>query len=114
MSSLVALHLAQQLPARIERAVVLAPLPPTSFGVDDATRAAMQAVARGDDATRLANLKASWGDRLSDGWLRFKVARWRATADPEAVAGYVPMWPPASFSTENYSKPVPVSQIMRD
>jgi pimeloyl-ACP methyl ester carboxylesterase len=92
MSSLVALHLGQQLSDRVERAVVLTPPPPTGFGVDDARLDAMQAVARGDDAKRTKTLRAMWGDRLSESWIRFKVERWRACADPEAVAGYVPMF----------------------
>jgi pimeloyl-ACP methyl ester carboxylesterase len=92
MSSLVALHLAQHLPDRIDRAVVLTPPPPGGFGADGATLEAMQAVARGDDSRRIRMLTTMWGDRLSEGWIRFKAARWRACANPEAVAGYVAMF----------------------
>lgn len=92
MSSLVALHLAQHCPDRIERVVVLAPPPPGGFGVDDATLADLQAIAMGDDAKRLQSLSAMWGNRLSQGWLQFKVAQWRACADPEAVARYTAMF----------------------
>ena len=92
MSSLVALHLGQRRPERIERVVVLTPPPPAGFGVDDATLAGMQSVGSGDDARRMGALKRMLGDRLSEGWLRFKMERWRACADPEAVAGYVRMF----------------------
>lgn len=92
MSSLVALHLAQHLPDRIDRAVVLTPPPPSGFGADGAAVEAMQAVARGDDSKRLHLLRAMWGDRLCERWLHFKAARFRACADPEAVAAYVPMF----------------------
>jgi pimeloyl-ACP methyl ester carboxylesterase len=92
MSSLIALHLAQHLPDRIDRAVVLTPPPPTGFGVDDATLDALRAIARSDDSERIRSLKARWGNRLSEHWIRFKAARWRACADPEAVAGYVAMF----------------------
>lgn len=92
MSTLVALHLAQHLPDRIARAVVLTPPPPSGFGTDGATLAAMQAVARGDDSKRIHMLKMMWGDRLSERWIQFKAARWRACANPEAVAGYVTMF----------------------
>jgi pimeloyl-ACP methyl ester carboxylesterase len=92
MSSLVALHLAQQRPERIDRAVLLTPPPPRGFGADDATVEALRAVARSDDAKRFQALKRMWGDRLSDQWIRFKVARWRACAEPEAVAGYVALF----------------------
>lgn len=92
MSTLVALHLGQQRPDRVERVVVLTPPPPTGLGYDDATFEALQGVARGDDARRTSALRFMWGDRLSDGWIRFKMERWRACADPEAVAGYVRMF----------------------
>jgi pimeloyl-ACP methyl ester carboxylesterase len=92
MSSLVALHLAQHQPDRIERVVVLAPPPPSGLGADDATLADLKAIALGDDTKRLDSLRAMWGDRLSEGWLQFKVAQWRAYADPEAVAGYTTMF----------------------
>lgn len=92
MSTLVALHLAQHAPERIARAVLLTPPPPGGFGADAPTLAALQAVGRGDDAKRINSLRARWGDRLSEGWIRFKAERWRAAADPEAVAGYVAMF----------------------
>ena len=92
MSTLVALHLGQQRPDRVERVVVLTPPPPTGLGYDDATFEALQRVARGDDEVRTRALKFMWGDRLSDGWFRFKLERWRASSDPEAVAGYVRMF----------------------
>jgi 3-oxoadipate enol-lactonase len=92
MSTLVALHLAQHHSSRLDRLALLTPPPPTGFGVDDARLLAMQGVGLGDDTKRLATLKMMWGDRLSDGWIAFKAARWRACADPEAVAGYVEMF----------------------
>lgn len=92
MSCLVALHLAQHAPERIERAVVLAPPPPRGFGVDEATLDRMRAMALGDDEARTRALRVMWGGRLSEAWVRFKAARWRAGADPEAVAGYVAMF----------------------
>lgn len=92
MSSLVALHLAQHHAARIERAVVLNPVPPTGLVVPQAIIDQLQALARGDDALRLSGLKFSWGDRLTEQWVRFKASRWRATANAEAVAAYVLMY----------------------
>ena len=48
MSTLVALHVAQHAKERVERVVLITPPPPAGFGVDDATLAAMQAMARGE------------------------------------------------------------------
>lgn len=92
MSSLIALHLAQHAPERIERAVLLTPPPPRGFGGDQATVDYFTSVALGDDAKRLAALVHIIGDRLSRGWARYKLSRWRATAEPQAVAGYALMF----------------------
>lgn len=92
MSCLVALHLAQHHAERIERVVVLTPPPPAGFGADEATLGAMQALARADLAQRAAGLRTIFGERLSERWRQFKAARWRAAANPDAVAAYVAMF----------------------
>jgi pimeloyl-ACP methyl ester carboxylesterase len=92
MSTLVALHLAQNYPERVPHIILLTPPPPTSFGADDATLAAIEALARGDDERRLNYLRMVAGTRLSAGWLRFKLDRWRAGVDPEAAAAYVSLF----------------------
>ena len=92
MSSLIALHLAQQHAGRIERAVALTPPPPAGMNADDATLAFLHATARADDETRFQTLRRLNGGRLSEGWTAFKVARWRATSNPEAVAAYATMY----------------------
>lgn len=92
MSTLVALHLAQHHSDRVERTVLITPPPPRGFGADEARLEASRALAMGDDATRAAALAQRFADRLSTGWAAFKAARWRATADPAAVAAYVAMF----------------------
>ncbi|HKY37981.1 MAG TPA: alpha/beta hydrolase [Polyangiaceae bacterium] len=92
MSSLVALHLAQHASDRVARAVLITPPPPSGFGYDDETLEAVRALGFGDDERRTAALKQMLGERLSERWLSFKLARWRATSDAEAVAGYVPLF----------------------
>jgi len=92
MSSLVALHLAQTRADRVTRVIALTPPPPMGFGADAATLENIRALGRADDAARLASIRARSGDRLSPGWTAFKVARWSATSDPEAVAGYAAMF----------------------
>ncbi len=92
MSALIALHLAQTAPERVRALVLLTPPPPGGFGADAATVAALEGLARGDDERRAQGLARVLGDELSIGFRRFKAARWRAAADPEAAAGYVTMF----------------------
>lgn len=92
MSALVVLHLAQQHSNRVERAVLLTPPPPGGFGADDATLSGLRALALADDETRAEQLAPRFGDRLSPGWMTYKLMRWRATADSYAVAGYSAMF----------------------
>jgi pimeloyl-ACP methyl ester carboxylesterase len=92
MSTLVALHLAQSMASRVDRVVLLTPPPPRGFGADDAQLEATRILARGDDAMRFGALAARFAGRLSRGWAADKAARWRASADPEAVATYAAMF----------------------
>jgi pimeloyl-ACP methyl ester carboxylesterase len=92
MSCLVALHLGQRWPDRVDRVVAVTPPPPRGLAYDDTTFTALQAVARADDARRSTALRALLGNALSDGWIRYVLARWRAGAEDDAVAGYVSMF----------------------
>ena len=92
MSTLVALHLCQQYADRISRGVLVTPPPPTAPGAESGILEMLTAVAEGDDGLRLQAVRPTWGDRLSEGWIRFKIARWRESSDPDAVARYVPMF----------------------
>ncbi len=56
MSSLIALHLAQQYADRIEKAVVVTPALPAGFRVDDATLSGLRALANADDEARAKQL----------------------------------------------------------
>ena len=92
MSTLIALHLAQQHAARISGAVVLTPPPLSGFKADEAALASIRGLALGDDTKRTQWLRTRLGERMSEGWVRFKAERWRAAADPEAVAAYAAMF----------------------
>jgi pimeloyl-ACP methyl ester carboxylesterase len=79
-------------PERIERVAVLNPPPPEGLRYDDATFAALEAVARGDDAKRARALRSILGERLGDGWIRYVLDRWRDGSEVDAVAGYLAMF----------------------
>jgi len=111
MSTLVALHLAQEHPHRIDHTALLAPVPSTGLGVDDATLAFLQGMGSGTDAQRLDGLRATWGDRLSEQWLQFKAQRWRAVATPEASAAYAKMFARDGLPNPNARVACPVLAI---
>jgi pimeloyl-ACP methyl ester carboxylesterase len=92
MSTLIAMHLGQHAPERVDRVVLITPAPPAGMGVDDATLAAMEAVAAADDAARSQQWKKAWGGRLSETWVDYKVARWRERSEVAAVVRYIRMY----------------------
>jgi len=92
MSTLVAYHLGQHLPERLERAVALAPVPPSGLGADDGLLGFLQGMAHADDAQRHEGLRMTWGKRVTEQWIRFKAERWRAVAEPRAIAAYARMF----------------------
>ncbi|MBE1527995.1 pimeloyl-ACP methyl ester carboxylesterase [Sphingopyxis sp. OAS728] len=91
MSSIVALHLAQSRPELVQGVVLITP-PPFTGGAPADIIVGAKAIAHADDEGRREALRQMWGDRLSNEWIDFKVARWREAAAPEAVAGYVDMF----------------------
>jgi len=92
MSTYVAMELAQHHADRVSRAVLLTPGPPAGFGADEAALAPIRALARGDDAVRLAWLEQRFGEQWSPGWARAKLRHWRASSSPEAVATYAALF----------------------
>lgn len=111
MSSLIALHLAQHAPERVERAVLLTPPPPRGFGGDPATVEYFTSVALGDDDKRLGALVNLVGERMAPGWARYKLSRWRATSEPRAVAGYALMFVRDGLPEPELTVRVPVLAI---
>jgi len=111
MSTLVALQLGQRHGDRISHVVVVTPPPPFGFGLDDASLRASCALALADDDARLAFWQQRAGDRLSRGWIAYKVARWRATSEPLAVSAYVNMYARDGLSDRTTRVTAPVLAI---
>lgn len=92
MSTLIALQVAQKHPDKVQRLILLNPPPPSGFGVDEKTLRGLEAIALADDEQRAQMLAPQFGARLAPGWMPFKLARWRKTGAPKAVAGYCSMF----------------------
>jgi 3-oxoadipate enol-lactonase len=110
MSTCVAMHLAQHAPDRVERVVLVAPVPPRGLGADDAWLASSQALAR-DEARRAEMVKHRFAARLSPGWGEYKTRRWLATSDAEAAARYIAMFARDGLPTPDAAIAVPVLAI---
>jgi pimeloyl-ACP methyl ester carboxylesterase len=92
MSSMVVQRMAQIADGPISRIVALTPTGPASMQIDQGTSELFHGIALSDDDSRFTTMSAMWGARLSESWIRFKLRRWRETADPVAAAKYVEMW----------------------
>lgn len=111
MSTLIALHLAQHHAARIRRAVVLTPPPLAGFGADEAALASIRGLALGDDEKRTKWVRMRLGEHMSEGWVRFKAERWRAAAEPQAVAAYAAMFAQQGLPDASARITIPVLAI---
>lgn len=111
MSALVALHLGQHHAGTIERVVVLTPAPVRGFGADAAAIERTRELAGSGDPGRTGYLLERFAARLSPGWARFKAARWCATSDPAAVAGYFAMFARDGLPSPTAPIAVPVLAI---
>ncbi|MBN2528510.1 MAG: alpha/beta hydrolase [Deltaproteobacteria bacterium] len=111
MSTIVALHLAQSAPHRLLRVVLLCPVPPTSLEVNSSIVPMLEAVATGPDEVRTQAVQQTTGGRLCEGWVRFKVNRWRATSSSDAVLRYIPLFATDGVPNPSATTPVPVLAV---
>ena len=110
MSTRVVLRVLQQWPQRVMRAVLITPPAPGGMALPEGVRGYLRGLAMAGDDGRLAGLAANAGTRLSPQWLAYKVARWRACAEPRAAAAYVDMFG-ASHTCDGAPVTVPVLAI---
>ena len=92
MSTMVVLQILREQPQRLRAVVIVTPPPPTGMQLSDTVLAYLRGMALADDAGRLDAMLRNGGTRLSPQWMAFKIARWRASSEPAAVAAYVAMY----------------------
>lgn len=106
MSGMIVQKVAAKARRRILSLVAIAPVSAHGQPLDDNQQAGLRNMAR--ERERADILRAMWGDRLSEGWVQFKLRRWRETAEAEASAGYVGMFSGSGFASEiaGFDRPV--------
>lgn len=92
MSTMVVLQVLREQQQRLRAVVIVTPPAPSGMQLDAPILDYLRGMALADDAGRRDGMLRNAGTRLSPQWLAFKIARWRATSDPKAVAGYVAMY----------------------
>lgn len=88
MGGKAAQKVAMDAPARVRSVVAVTPVPASALPFDDATFGFFAAACE-QDATALALMGDSCGNRLSKTWLELMLRRARETASPEAFKGYM-------------------------
>jgi pimeloyl-ACP methyl ester carboxylesterase len=100
MSGLIVQRIVQIATQRVARVVAVTPVSPAGMGLPPPAVEQIRGIALADDEQRFAALRAMWGSRLSETWIRFKLRRWRETASPAAAAAYVELWGCSSISPD--------------
>lgn len=111
MGSLIAQRVLQLMPRQVSRAIFITPVGPRGGGLDGPALEFFRSIALADDVGRMSALGKLWGGRLSDTWTRYKLRRWRETADPAAAAKYVELWGATDIAGEVRDVDVPIRVI---
>lgn len=109
MSTVVAQRLARSAVERLASVTLVTPLPPGLIYPDSVVDS-LRAVGRHPDR-RHGAFASRWGTRLSARWLEWKLERWAARSDPEAVAAYVDLFARSDLATTRAAVDVPVLAI---
>jgi|HubBroStandDraft_4_1064222.scaffolds.fasta_scaffold115673_2 3-oxoadipate enol-lactonase len=109
MSTVIAQRMARSVPARLATVTLVAPaIPGTRY--PDAVVDDLRTVGR-DPSRRREAFASRWGTRRSPRWLEWKLERWAACSDPEAVAAYVDLFGRPELAATRATVPVPVLAI---
>jgi pimeloyl-ACP methyl ester carboxylesterase len=109
MSTVVAQRLARSSPARLASVTLTAPVTPGTHHPDSIVDF-LHEVGR-DPSRRRDALAAQSSGRLSPRWLEWKLERWAACSDAEAVATYVDLFARADLPATRAEVPVAVLAI---
>src|SRR5574337_623035 len=110
MCGTAAQHVLVQAPKRVERMVVIAPVPASGFPHDEAMLALFQRAA-GDTDVRKRIIDMTTGLRLSETWIEQMVASSFENSDQEAFGAYLPSWAETDFHAKIQGNPVAIKVI---
>jgi len=94
----------------VSRALLVSPVPPAGFKMNEDAFARLLAVIDDDDAA-LAAIAARTGSRYGNGWLRRKLATARLSASREAMRGYAHMFTQNDISESVRGVGIPIRVV---
>jgi 3-oxoadipate enol-lactonase len=109
MSTVVAQRIARSAAIRVASVTLVSPATPGTRYPEPIVDA-LRAFGR-DPGRRREAFASRWGTRLSPRWLEWKLERWAACSDPEAVAAYVDLFARPDLVTTRAEVQVPVLAI---
>ncbi len=99
-------YLALKHPKRVTSLIAITPVPPCGSTVLPEVAESIEAAAKGNQAIAHGIMQWIIGERMGQGFIRFKLARWYATSTEAARLGYF-----KAFSQTDFSKEVDGSKI---
>jgi pimeloyl-ACP methyl ester carboxylesterase len=111
MSGMIAQRIAADAPGRVQRLVLISPVPASGFRTDAAGFARMAAII-GDEEAAAEAIRARTGGRYGAAWTARKLALMQAGTRPEALLGYLRMFTATDFAADVAGLDLPVRILL--
>lgn len=112
MTGLVVQKVAVEQRARLKSVIATTPVPACGSPVPDDVLSFLEDAAEKNDESAVGIVDMMTGGRLSSGWKRFKVDRWRRTSQPQARVAYLHMFTQTDFANSIQKNDVPLMVIV--
>jgi 3-oxoadipate enol-lactonase len=111
MSAMIAQKVALIARERVERMVLISPVPPSGFKTDAAGLKSMTAIIE-DEVAATHAIKARTSGRYGAGWMRRKLTLMTNGTHPEPMLGYLRMFTSTDFAAEASGLDVPIKILL--